>query len=29
MKTLAALLAVVLAFLTAFSYYLIWSGQKP
>jgi hypothetical protein len=27
MKTLAALVAVILAFLTAVAYYLVWSGQ--
>jgi hypothetical protein len=29
MKTLAALVALVLAFLAAVAYALVWSGQKP
>jgi hypothetical protein len=29
MRTLAALVALVLAFLAAVAYALIWSGQKP
>jgi hypothetical protein len=29
MKTLAALVAVILAFLTAVAYYLVWLGQSP
>ena len=29
MKTLAALVAVILAFPTAVAYALVWSGQKP